>query len=114
MKHLSSQRSLMAVIGILFFVIGLTASPKASFAQNAIDFDGTNDYVTFGAAPSLGLPTFTLECWFKREGTGVATTTGTGGVTSAIPLVTKGRGEAEGSNVDMNWFLGIDSLSWYF
>ena len=26
-----------------------------------------------------------------------------------IPLVTKGRGEAEGSNVDMNYFLGIDS-----
>ena len=30
-------------------------------------------------------------------------------MTSAIPLLTKGRGEAEGSNVDMNYFLGIDS-----
>ncbi len=28
-------------------------------------------------------------------------------LTDAIPLVTKGRGEAEGSNVDMNYFLGI-------
>ena len=27
---------------------------------------------------------------------------------SAIPLLTKGRGEAENSNVDMNYFLGID------
>ena len=30
-------------------------------------------------------------------------------MTSAIPLLTKGRGEGEGSNVDMNYFLGIDS-----
>ncbi len=30
-------------------------------------------------------------------------------MTSAIPLLTKGRGEAESSNVDMNYFLGIDS-----
>ena len=52
---------------------------------------------------------FTLETWFKREGPGVATSTGTGGLAAAIPLVTKGRGEAEGSNVDMNYFLGIDS-----
>ena len=26
-----------------------------------------------------------------------------------MPLVTKGTGEAEGSNVDINYFLGIDS-----
>src|SRR5204862_4930312 len=44
--------------------------------------------------------------WFKRDGTGVSTSTGSGGV-DAIPLVTKGRAEAEGSNVDMNYFLGI-------
>ena len=36
----------------------------------------------------------------------MSTSTGTGGV-DAIPLVTKGRAEAENSNVDMNYFLGI-------
>jgi hypothetical protein len=72
-------------------------------------FDGANDYVTFGAATaSLGVTNFTLECWFKRTGTGATTSTGTGGVT-ATPLVTKGRGEADASNKDCNWFLGFDA-----
>lgn len=75
----------------------------------ALQFDGSNDYVTFGAAPGLGASNFTLEVWFKRTGTGVTTTSGTGGVTDAIPLLTKGRGEGDGSNVDMNFFLGIST-----
>ena len=69
-------------------------------------FDGVNDYVTFGAAPSLGSATFTIEVWFKRTGTGLTANSGTGGVV-AIPLVTKGRGEGDGGDVDMNYFLGI-------
>ena len=81
-------------------------------ANSAVRFDGVNDYVTFGPAAGtaeLGATTFTIETWFKREGPGVTVSTGTGGLAAAIPLVTKGRGEAEGSNVDMNYFLGIDS-----
>ena len=81
-------------------------------ANAAVRFDGVNDYVTFGPAAGtaeLGAATFTIETWFKREGPGVALSTGTGGLAAVIPLVTKGRGEAEGSNVDMNYFLGIDS-----
>src|SRR5205085_3115950 len=67
------------------------------------------DYVTFGAATAtLGTPIFTVEARFRKEGTGFTTSTGTGGVT-AIPLVTKGTAEAEGSNKDMNYFLGISS-----
>lgn len=76
-------------------------------AQSAVQFDGVNDHVTFGAAPALGASTFTVETWFKRTGAGVATSTGTGGVTTAVPLVTKGRAEADGSTLDMNYFLGI-------
>ena len=75
-------------------------------AGTALFFDGVNDYVTFGPAPSLGTATFTIETWFKRTGTGVGTSTGSGGVT-AVPLVTKGRAEVDGTNVDMNYFLGI-------
>src|SRR5207245_5622517 len=70
----------------------------------------TNAYVSMGAAPQLGAPQFTIEGWIRRDGTGLATSTGTNGV-NAIPLVTKGRAEAEASNVDMNYFLGIDSTT---
>jgi len=50
-----------------------------------------------------------VETWFKRDGTGVAVSTGTGGLTALVPLVTKGRGEAEASNVDFNYILGINT-----
>jgi hypothetical protein len=82
----------------------------AQSTAGALQFNGSNQYVTFGAAPGLGAATFTLELWFKRTGAGATTTTGSGGVT-AVPLLTKGRGEAENSNVDMNYFLGIDGTS---
>jgi len=76
----------------------------------AVSFDGTNDYVTMGAATStLGASQFTLEAWIKWNGGGVTVSTGTSGLAAAYPLVTKGRGEAENSNVDMNYFLGINS-----
>lgn len=89
-------------------------APLAPETNFALQFDGTNDYVTFGAsqglaAPGLGVQTFTIETWFMRTGAGVTTSTGTGGLASAVPLVTKGRGEAENSDVDMNYFFGIDS-----
>ncbi len=87
-----------------------SASPAASLG-NGLQFNGSNQYVTFGAAPGLDAPAFTLETWFKRTGAGVGTSTGSGGIASAIPLITKGRAEAEGSNVDMNYFLGIDATT---
>src|SRR5690349_1405138 len=83
------------------------ATPQASFGAG-LQFDGTNDYVTFGAASGLGLQTFTVETWFKRTGAGIAVSTGTNGV-SAVPLVTKGSPQADGSNVDENYVLGIRS-----
>src|SRR5207244_4339867 len=86
-----------------------TITVNASATNKAIQF-GTNSYVTFGAAPGLGSATFTIETWFRRDGAGVATFSGTGGVT-AIPLVTKGMAETEGSTVDMTYFLGISSTT---
>ncbi|MEO8085354.1 MAG: LamG-like jellyroll fold domain-containing protein [Bacteroidota bacterium] len=94
----------------LLLVLFLALSITNTEAQTGIYFDGVNDYVTYGVAAGLGSSQFTLEVWFKREGTGVSANTGTGGVT-AIPLITKGRNEAEGSNVDMNYFLGIDAAT---
>ncbi len=79
----------------------------------SVDFNGVHDYITFGAAPSLNTSApaatgFTLEAWIKIEGNGKTTNTGTGGVT-AIPIITKGRGESDASGVNMNYFLGITS-----
>jgi Concanavalin A-like lectin/glucanases superfamily/Secretion system C-terminal sorting domain/Calcineurin-like phosphoesterase len=81
---------------------------------SALDFNGTSNYVTFGAAPALNTSTFTLEAWINIEGTGVTTvTSGAGGggfegATAAVPLVTKGRGEGESpANINMNYFMGL-------
>ena len=86
-----------------------TPLPAGNYALKMAGTVAAADYVTFGAAPALGASKFTVETWFRREATGVSTSTGTGGLTAALPLVTKGRAEAEASNVDMNYFLGINT-----
>jgi len=92
-------------------VITVTFDPNNLPANTALSFDGLNDYVTMGAAPELnvgGPPNngLTLECWFRKEGTGITAGSGSGGVT-AVPLFGKGRGESDGSNIDCNIFFGI-------
>src|SRR6185369_8059226 len=86
-----------------------SATPSAS-TGTALDFDGVDDFVTFGNAPALAATNFTIETWFRRDGIGVTTQTsgGTGGVTSVVPLVTKGASESDTpANVNMNYFLGF-------
>jgi hypothetical protein len=75
----------------------------------ALDFDGTNDFVTMQAAAGLGAATFTLETWFKRTDVGTGNTTGTNGIASLVPLVTKGGPEEDASNKDANYILGINT-----
>ena len=101
--------TLLATVVALAAGVALHAIPALAQTQQALQFDGVNDHVTFGAAPSLGASVFTIEVRFKRTAAGVATSTGTGGIPSAIPLLAKGRGEADGDNRDMNYFLGIRS-----
>ncbi|MBL9152942.1 MAG: DNRLRE domain-containing protein [Verrucomicrobiales bacterium] len=91
--------------------VTVTLDPGNLPANTALQFDGVNDYVTMGAAPELGAggPSgngFTLECWFRKDGVGVTTTSGSGGVT-VVPLFSKGRGESDGSNVDCNYIFGL-------
>jgi hypothetical protein len=86
--------------------IVITVNPVPGEA--ALDFGGTNAYVNFGNPAKLHLSTFTVETRFRRDGNGATTSTGNGGVVNAIPLVTRGRGEAENANADTNFFLGID------
>jgi len=100
-------RSFAASQVLIASSFGLTFDVAHGDLNTALLFDGVNDRVTFGPAPELGASTFTVETWFNWSGS-AAKTTSTGGLTSAVPLVTKGRGEADGSNVDINYFLGIE------
>jgi len=80
----------------------------ATTPGSALDFGSAGTtYVTFGDPAALDLAQFTVECWFRRDGTGVTTTTGSGSIPDAIPLVTHGAQEADGDTRDMNFFLGI-------
>lgn len=91
--------------------VTVTLDPGNLPANTSLAFDGVNDHVTMGVAPQLnagGPPGngFTLECWFRRDGTGITSSSGSGGVT-AVPLFGKGRGEGDGANIDCNYFFGI-------
>lgn len=68
-------------------------------------FDG-DDRITMGVAPHLGLGAFTLEAWVRRDGRGKAAGTGVGGL-KLVPLISKGRGESDGSDVDCNYAFGF-------
>lgn len=93
------------------FEQGLAVDDFAFLADTELGlfFNGSTSFVTMGAATAtLGAGSFTIECRFLKTGAGVSTTTGGDGIT-AIPLVTKGRNEGEGSTTDCNYFLGIDA-----
>ncbi len=74
--------------------------------SSALSLDGTDDHVSMGRAPALGLATFTVEAWVRREGDGRTMGTGVGGLT-LVPIAGKGRGENDGSNVDCNYAFGF-------
>ena len=81
----------------------------------AVQLDGVDDQIDMGtaSASALGASQYTLELWFKQTGAGAIAQTSSSppGLTSVIPLITKGRSEADGTNVDLNYFLGIDTVS---
>src|SRR5512141_1607962 len=93
----------------LLFLAGACWAFSCAAQQNALKFNGTSSYVSFGQATStLGVTNFTIECWFKRIGTGSTANTGGTGI-SGVPLVTKGRGESESPGTNCNYFLGHTS-----
>lgn len=105
------MKSCQHLIVCVAVVCGLGAAAQG---QTVLQFNGTNQYVTMGTASGLGATAFTIECWFKRTGAGAATSTGTLGfqtANSVVPMVTKGRGEADGDNRDANYFLGIHATA---
>ena len=105
---------LLAVAAILPLMLAVA---QAAAPDNSLSLNGTSQYVRLGTVgpttDKLNASTFTLEVWFARTGTGVGTDTssaGGGGFQGAIPLLAKGRGEADAQdNRDINYFLGLDS-----
>jgi DNA repair exonuclease SbcCD nuclease subunit len=81
-------------------------APPGKVGSGALLFDGKDDYVTMGNAKNLGLTTFTVEAWVRRDGDGVTMSTGVGGL-HLVPIAGKGRGESDGSNVDCNYAFGF-------
>jgi hypothetical protein len=94
----------------LYFILIFGFQTEMKSQNSAINFNGTNDYISFGNDSNLRLEAFSVECWFKIAGPGTPVGTGTDGI-YAVPLLTKGRGESDGDNRDMNYFLGIDSTT---
>ncbi|MEJ7585932.1 MAG: LamG-like jellyroll fold domain-containing protein [Ferruginibacter sp.] len=85
-----------------------TWNGTADAGTGSLSFYDTN-YIDFGDATELKLTDFTLEAWVKIEGYGSTTESGTGGLTKVVPIITKGRAEAESAAVDVNYFLGYES-----
>jgi concanavalin A-like lectin/glucanase superfamily protein/List-Bact-rpt repeat protein len=67
--------------------------------------------VNFGDNAALRLSNFTIEMWLRRDGAGVGTNTGTGGIPDAIPLVAKGRADAEDPTRDINYIFGVQAAT---
>ncbi len=124
MRHARARRGLSAegirrsrraliVFSVIAVVASLFAVPQraSAAAETAVHLDGSSGYVTFGDPAKLDLAQFTVETWFMRTGTGVAGTTGGGGIPNFVPLVTHGAPQAENSNVDADWLLGIDDAT---
>jgi len=88
--------------------IQLTNSGAASSApQGYIKLTGTAQAPNTGnIASNLGEKQFTLSAWIKQTGAGITTTSGTGGIT-AVPIISKGKSEGDGSAIDCNYILGI-------
>ncbi|MBI5531168.1 MAG: metallophosphoesterase [Deltaproteobacteria bacterium] len=75
-------------------------------ALSSMLFDGVNDGISMGVAPSLGLSTFTLEAWVRRDGPGQGASSGNGGLT-LVPIISKGRGENDETVKNCNYLLGF-------
>ena len=89
--------------------VTVSLTVTAASSNTALQLNGSSQYATLGTASDLRSATFTVEAWVKRTGAGVGTSTGTGGLANAIPLIAKGRAEAETAAADINYFLGIDA-----
>jgi hypothetical protein len=69
-----------------------------------LTFDGTDDFVDFGA--DVATSEFTVAAWIRPHAGGVITSTGTGGI-NLIPIVAKGAPDVEVLDKDTNYVIGL-------
>ncbi len=81
------------------------ACPENTATSGSLAFDGLDDHARTDM-PALGLSTFTIEAWVRRDGEGSTYTTGAGGL-RLVPIAGKGLGEGDGSNIDCNYGFGF-------
>ena len=100
----------MAAIAAIAVLSTVSAHGAITVApDNAVQFDGVEPlrHLRPGARPERQ-PAHGRDLVHAHRHRG-GTRTGTGGIASAMPLVTKGRAEAETpANLNMDYFLGID------
>ena len=101
---LEKMKSKLAKLYFFLLLIFVFISEN-SFAQKSVQLGGSKTCVAVPFHSSFQLNQFTIECWFKRTGTGSVSSTGS---ISAYPLVTRGRAEGDGALKDINYFLGIE------
>jgi len=80
--------------------------PDELVTSSSLQFDGVDDHVSMGLAPELGLSTFTIEAWVRRDGAGEEAGTGVGGV-RLVPIAGKGRGEDDQTVNNCNYAFGF-------
>gem|GEM_PF-2785273 len=83
----------------------------------AIRFNGSSEYARVATtAPNYSKlqvgsgDGFSIAVWFRRNGTGVGASTGTGGITHE-PIIGKGTGESETSGRNMHFQIGYNVLA---
>ncbi len=82
------------------------ACPDDSAVGGSLAFDGVDDYAKTELVSAVGLSTFTIEAWVRRDGDGTTYTTGAGGL-RLVPIAGKGLGEGDGTNIDCNYGFGF-------
>ncbi|MBL0131521.1 MAG: hypothetical protein IPP43_10680 [Chitinophagaceae bacterium] len=73
----------------------------------SVGLNGSTQYANLGNDASLHLTSFTLEAWIKIEGTSVVSSTGAGGFANIVPIITKGKADAEVAGTGCKLFFGI-------
>ena len=96
---------LVIVKKYVFYLLILVLISEIAFAQKSVQLGGSKTCVVVPFHSSFQLSQFTIECWFKRTGTGSVSSTGS---ISAYPLVSRGRAEGDGPLKDINYFMGIE------
>ena len=103
----------LAQAALLAGSVFIWTSSAAAAETTPSQLNGSSQYATLGtASDQLRSARSPLELWFKRTGAGSRHEhRNRRRRRASIPLITKGRAEAETAAADINYFFGIDATS---